>query len=291
MQMLPPQFLTRLRGTATALALSASLIGAMPVSAATIFSDNFDSGSTAAAQNGASWDAPTSTVAVTNTLGQSGCCSLQFTYAGVPLGQDDMAQATLTLPQRTSYWFQYSLYVPTNYYHRTNTTASNNKFLAVYAAPYQTPGFQINLSTEPNGSGGSNLEIHYYNNGSEQTPIPAFSNFITASNDGGKWMNLIVQVTVPTGASTNNGIVSIWKNGTQIANVTNLAAYGGSSNFISQAYFLGWSNSGFTSTTLMDIDNLVVADTPLTSSGSSGSGSGSTTAAAVPDPPTQVSVQ
>lgn len=293
MQSLSALFPTRWRGAATALALSASLIAALPASAATVFADNFDTGTTASAMNGASWNAPTSTVAVTKSFGSSGCCSLAFTFQGVPSGQDDMAQATLTLPQRQTYYFQYQLFVPSNYYHRSDS-ASNNKFLAIYAAPYQTPGFQINLSTEPNGSGGSNLEIHYYNNGSEQTPIAAASNFI-GSGDLGKWMSLVVQVSVPSGSGSNNGIVNIWKNGTQITKVANLASFGGSSNYINQAYFLGWSNSGFTSTTVMNIDNLVIADTPLTAGGSTGSGgSGGGTAPTgntVPEPPTSVTVQ
>lgn len=287
MQSLLAHFPTRLRGPLTALAVSASLFSALPASAANVFTDNFDIGTTATAFNGAFWDAPTSTVAVTNTFGYSGsCCSLAFTYQGVPLGQDGMAQATLTMPQRTSYWFQYELYIPSNYYHRTNTTASNNKFLAVYASPYQTPGFQINLSTEPNGSGGSNLEIHYYNNGSEQTPIPAASNFI-GPNDLGKWMSLVIQVSVPSGSGTNNGVVSVTKNGTKIVNVTNLASYGGASNYINQAYFLGWSNSGFTSTTVLNIDNLLVSDT---APGSTSGGGGTTTPTPVPDPPSSVTV-
>jgi hypothetical protein len=232
------------------------------VRAGIIFVDNFDTGSTAAAQNGASWRAPTSTVNVSSAQSFTPKYSLQFQYAGVPLGQDGMAQGTMDLPQRSEIWFHYKLYIPSNYAHRSNTSASNNKFLAVYAAPYQTPGFQINLSTEPNGTGGSNLEIHHYNNGSELSVIPAASNFI-AGSDLGKWMDLVIRVRVPTSGSSNDGIVAIWKNGTQVVNVTNLQAYGGSSNYINQCYFLGWANSGFTTTTYLYIDQLTIADSSL----------------------------
>jgi hypothetical protein len=290
MQILSAYFPTRLRGPATALAaLSMSLFAAMPTYAATIFSDNFDTGATAAAQNAASWQAPTSTVAVTKSTAASGCCSLGFTYGGSAIGGQGMAQATLAVPQRTTYWFQYKLFVPSNYYHRNNDGASNNKFLAVYAMPYSNPGFQINLSTEPNGSGGSNLDVHYYNNGSEQTPVAAATNFI-GSGDLGKWMSLVIQVAVPSGSSSQNGIVNVWKNGQQVVNITNLASYGGASNFINEVYFLGWANSGFTATTVLNIDDLVVADTPLTGT-STGTSTPPPTSTVVPDPPSSVSVQ
>jgi hypothetical protein len=259
-------------------AVFASLCQAMPAAAAVIFTDNFDTGNTAGPQNGASWQAPTSTVSVSNAVSSSPSYSLQFTYAGVASGEDGMAQATMTLPQRSQYWFQYKLYIPANYYHRTDTGPNNNKFLAVYAAPYQTPGFQINLSTEPDGSGGSNLEIHYYNNGHEQSPIPVTTSFISNA-DKGKWMQLLVQVKVPSSSGSNDGIVNVWKNGQQVANVTNLASWGSTSNYISEAYFLGWADSGFTNTTLLYIDDLTVADTPLSSS------------QPIPDPPSNVTAR
>lgn len=289
MQILSARFLTPLRAPAAALALCASLLVAMPASAATIFADNFDSGAVApAAANGAAWQAPTSTVAVTSANPLSGCCSLAFTYAGSALGGQGMAQATLYFPQRQAYWFQYQLFIPSNYYHRVNSGASNNKFLAAYAVPYGV-GYQVNLSNDPNGSGGSNLTLHYFNDEHEQTPIPLYNNFIS-TGDLGKWMAVTVQVAAPTGEGTNDGIVKVWKNGTQIANITNLGAYGGSNNYINEVYYLGWANAGFTNTTVMYIDNVVVADTPLTPNSGS-SAPPPPPAAVVPDPPTAVSVQ
>jgi hypothetical protein len=262
------------RSVLSALA-GACVLASTTIHAGVIFTDNFDTGSTAGPQNGAAWRAPTSTVQVSSAQSFTPSYSLQFTYAGVASGQDGMAQATMDLPQRSEMWFHYKLYIPSNYVHRSDG-ASNNKFLAVYAAPYQTPGFQINLSTEPNGSGGSNLEIHHYNNGSEQTVVPAASNFI-ATPDLGKWMDLVIQVRVPTSGSSANGIVAVWKNGKQITNVTNLQAYGGSSNYINQCYFLGWANSGFANTTYLYIDQLTIADSSLLSN---------TQPTNTPDPPT-----
>lgn len=268
--------LGRFASAAGVFAIFASLFQVTPAAAAVVYTDNFDTGRTAGPQNGASWQTPTSTVTVSNAVSSSPSYSLQFLFGGVPSGQDDMAQATLTLPQRSQYWFQYKLYIPANYNHRTDTGPNNNKFLAVYAAPYQNPGFQINLSTEPDGSGGSNLEVHYYNGGHEQSAIPVTAGFI-GNADKGKWMQLLIEVKVPSSSSSNDGIVSVWKNGQQVANVTNLVSWGSSSNYITEAYFLGWADSGFSNTTMLYIDDLTVADAPLSSQ-----------PRPIPDPPTDV---
>lgn len=245
--------------------LSAAVVGSITTAqAATIFSDGFESGLLSRiVQNLAVWQTPTNTVSVSNERSYSGSYSLKFTYDAVPLGGDDFAEERITLPQKSEYWFNYKLYIPSNYVHRSDGP-SNNKFLAVYSNPYGTPGFQVNFTTEPNGSGGSRLVVHYYNMGHEATPFEVVSNFIT-DPDKGKWMDLIVQVKVPTSASSSDGVMKMWKNGQQVVNVTNLNAWGDTQNYINEAYFLGWSNSGFSETTSLFIDDVQISDTPLSS--------------------------
>ena len=217
-------------------------------SAAT-FSDGFETGSFAAALDGFRWGVPNDIVSVTNSLAYSGGRALSFTYPGTSSGVDSMAQATLVMPAKSQYWFSYKLYVPSNYVHRTQSSGgSNNKFLAVYSAPYSSPGFQVNFSTQPSSTGGSDLEIHHYNAGREGSVRNAASDFITLS-DRGKWLDILVQVAVPTSSTSSNGIMRLWKNGTKIVDVSNLPSWGGSTNHIDQAYFMGWSNSGFNSST------------------------------------------
>jgi hypothetical protein len=232
--------------------------------AAATFRDSFDVGALSSAQSGFAWRPSTETVTVSSVNSLSGNYALALKFAAVADGQDDMAQATMDLPKKGEYWFHYKLFVPSNYYHRTQSGAANNKFLAVYAAPYSTPGFQINFSTEPNGSGGSNLEVHYYNNGREQPVKSVASNFISDAEKG-KWNDILVQVKAPTSSGSNDGVLRMWRNNKMVCDLSNLASYGGSSNFISQAYFLGWSNSGFTQTTTFYIDDLEVSDSPLSS--------------------------
>ncbi len=246
---------------------------------ATLFTDGFENGTLSrTAQNGVAWIDSTST-AVSSSVAATGKYSLQFNFAGVPLGEDSFAEQRISMPQKSDYWFKYKLYIPSNYYHR-NDDYANNKFLAVYQAPYlkTNTGFQVNFSLQPNGSGGSDVEVHHYNGGSEGPVQLVYRNFITDA-DKGKWMEVIAEVKVPTSATSKDGVMKLWKNGTQVVNITNLPSWGGSGkNYIDQAYFLGWANSGFAQNTALNIDDVVIADSPLTGG-------------AVPNPPTNVTVQ
>jgi len=233
--------------------------------AQTLFQDGFESGNLSYTQNGIRWGDSASTVV--NALNpRTGTSALQFRYPGVADGQDGWAEQRVELgASYTETWVMFDLYIPANYYHRTQSGAANNKFFALYRNPYTSPGFQVNFSTIPNGSGGSNIEIHSYNNGSEspiQTPTSG-SNFITSA-DAGHWLNIVMHFKVPTGQGTNDGVMQLWKNGSQIVNITNLASWGGTGkNYFDAAYILGWSNSGYANETLFYVDNFVISDSPL----------------------------
>lgn len=239
----------------------ACALASMPVSAATLFTDGFESGSLGSSQNGVSWGSSTATV-VSTEQAFSGNRSLRFRFSGGGSGQDAFAEQRVRLPQRNEYWFRYRLYIPSNYTHRSDGD-SNNKFLAVYRAPYETPGFQVNFSMHPTSGGGSNLAAHYYDDGRERASRSISSSFITSA-DNGKWMEIVVQVKVPTSASSDDGIMRIWKNGSLAGSITDLSSWGGTGeNYITEAYLLGWSNSGFSQETLLFIDDIVIADAPF----------------------------
>lgn len=245
--------------------------------AATLFSDSFESGDLSFTQNQVRWIDSQAT-AVSSSVFSTGKYSLKFTFTGGGAGVDAFAEQRISMPKKTEYWFKYRLYIPTNYVHRTDDY-NNNKFLAVYQAPYLkvNPGFQVNFSLQADGQGGSDLEVHHYNGGIEGAVNIVSSGFITDA-DKGKWMTLIAQVKVPASATSKDGVMRMWKNDTLKVNITNMPSWGGTSgNYIDQAYFLGWSNSGFTQTTLLYIDDVVIADAPLTG--------------VVPYPPTGVTAQ
>jgi hypothetical protein len=241
--------------------------GVTPI-ATYIFQDGFETGNLSHTENGMSWFGSVAT-AVSTAQKLTGNYSLAFNYAGVAAGQDSWAEQRIDLgAQHTELWIQYDLFIPSNYDHR-NESPGNNKFIAIYRDPYQTPGFQVNLSTEPNGSGGSHMYIHYYRNGTELSPIFAKSDFITSADEG-QWMNLIMRFKVPTSSSSNDGVIEVWKNGTPSFSVTNMSSFGGSGqNYMDEAYILGWSSAGFSQTTVFYVDNFIISATPLTPSSDS----------------------
>ncbi|MHB8346841.1 MAG: heparin lyase I family protein [Acidiferrobacterales bacterium] len=244
-----------------------------------LFQDGFESGNLSHTENNIEWASSAST-SVNSVNPLTGSYSLQFYYKAVPPGKDDWSEQRIELyhpyntakalaggNEYTDLWFKYDLYIPSNYYHRIqpNGRTDNNKFFALYRDPYTVPGFQVNFSTEPNGSGGSNIEVHYMRNGVDQTPLSPWSgrNFITSA-DLGHWHMIVIHIKAPTGNDTDNGVMQLWKDGKQIVDITNLNDWGGTSkNYFNAAYLLGWANSGYTRTTIFYIDNFVISTSPI----------------------------
>lgn len=223
-----------------------------------LFEDGFETGAFRSGANGVSWASSRDT-SVSDERSYSGRYALRFFFEGGPAGEDAFSEQRIRLPQRNEFWFRYRLYVPANYHHRRDG-ASNNKFLAVYRAPYTEPGFQVNFSLNPNDSGGSDLNVHYYHDGRELKPITLARDFITSA-DRGRWMLVVAQVRTPTSANASDGIMRMWKNNQLVAEITNLNSWGGSGeNHITEAYLLGWANSGFNEDTVFFIDDFAVFD-------------------------------
>ncbi len=235
------------------------------INAQTLLQDGFESGDRSASTGGGYWgDYTPSTTTISTEMAHSGSHSLRFQFNGnSDQTADAWAEQRAVLPQINEFWGRMYVYIPTNYSHR-NVSPNNNKFWAIYANPYTSPGFQINLSLSAASGGNSNLDIHRYHNGSEKPAMTVFNNFI-ATVDRGKWMEVMVRVKVPTSSTANDGIVQVWKNGVQVVSYTNLDMYGSAGrNYINEMYLLGWSNSGFDQTTVMYIDDVVISNSSLT---------------------------
>ncbi len=80
----------------------------------------------------------------------------------------------------------------------------------------------------------------------------------------GTWHHFVAHVRVPASATSNDGVIQLWKDGALIADYQTFDMYGGDGeNYMDEAYLLGWANSGFAETTVFYIDNVVIADTPI----------------------------
>ena len=242
-----------------------AVLATSTVNAQILFQDGFESGNLTHTQNGIRWAPEGVRTSISSTQVRSGTRSLEFSFEAVPAGQDSFSEHRVTMTSRyTDLWIMYDLYIPANYYHRPESGA-NNKFFAIFRDPYPASGYSVNFSTYPNGSGGSHIEVHYFNNHAEEPYLTPESgrNFITSA-DAGRWHNIILHFKVPTGQGTNDGVMELWKNGSRIVNITNLASWGGSgTNYMDQAYLIGWANSGYAQQTDFYVDNFVISDTPL----------------------------
>ncbi len=256
-------FATRARKFSFVLLLAASALS-FQGKAATIFQDSFESGRLDHIQNGASWGGanagPGESVQVTKDMARgTGANSLKFTFLSGPDGDDAWAEQRFKPgKQYKDVWFQFDLFVPSNYYHRSQSP-SNNKFMAIYAAPYPA-AFHILLQIVANGSGGSNIGWHDH---VVNDTYPSSGRDFIGSADRGKWMTVKVRIKAPSATGVKDGIVQVWKNNVQVLDVSTATAGSGSSNYIDEMYLLGWANSGFNETTSLYIDNFIFSDTPI----------------------------
>lgn len=261
--MLSIAFPCALQRTLARLAVIALMPGAW---AAPLFQDGFESGTLDHTDNGVSYGSSVYTT-VSNERARTGQFALRFEFEGGATGEDAWAEQRLSFPDQTELWVAYDLFVPDNYHHRTESGASNNKFLAIYRAPYTDPGFHLNWSVNPDGNGGSNLALHRYRNGIEQSSRPPTDDLgvgVITAEDRGQWIHIEAFIRVPSSADSEDGVMRMWKDGTLVTDETALNNYGGDDeNYFNELYLLGWSNSGFDEDTIVYIDNLTLSERSL----------------------------
>ena len=274
-----------------------------------IFTTGFESGSLSRGGDGFSWTASTSTQ-VSTEKPETGSYSLKFRFAGNPAdGEDSWAEQRLSLGSGDypDLWVKFDLYIPSNYFQRTQTIgAENNKAWAIWGGgddgyhwylrdgpllgghfwpttigTYGESDFIPWVASQVNGER-TNLDIQHK---------WGLRTLIIEDNDRSHWMTLIIHAKYATSAN-NDGVYQVWKinwQGTKktICNIqdgnwystihdTNLPAPG-----FDSAYLLGWSNTGFDSDTYLYIDNFEISSTPIDVSSTTNSNN-----SAAPNPPT-----
>lgn len=232
------------------------------------FQDGLESGDLSFTQNGVRWAGSTS-VSVNTASPKTGSFGLNFRYSAVPDNSDSFSEQRFSLGGNyPDIWVSYDMHIPANYYHRTQSSSTNNKgFLYMWSGNYGSPdGPMIGPEFWPNGDGTSTASMRVFGPGLDRHLWGACPAAIKSS-DAGKWFKIIAHYKYAS-SSNNDGIAQIWKvydDGSieLTCNITNGAWYVSGARGFDQGYLLGWSNSGFNEETNFQIDNIIMSTTSL----------------------------
>lgn len=257
--------------------LAASLTSAQGA-AGIIFQDDFESCDRTKTQNGFEWSVGTRT-SVNSVNPQGGNCALEFAYQAAVDGKDSFSEQRFFLGGNyPDIWIKYDLYIPANYYHRTQTIgATNNKgFVMMWEGDYGSPGMMLNPNFWADGSGQSTTTLFLWVPGNNDPLNKASRHYSSAyfldpysirSSDRGKWMEVITHYRYAS-AANNDGMVQIWltpQGGSQrqILSIVQGNWYSANTLGFDKGYLLGWANSGFAEETKFYIDNVVFSTAPI----------------------------
>ncbi len=266
-------FVTRAKKLSVVLFVAASAV-AFQSKSAVIFQDGFESGTISRAASGkAGWASsnagPQDRVEVSKDRARAGTYSLKLTYGAGADGDDAWSEQRFELGgKHKEIWIKYDLYVPTNYYHRTQSTSGNNKsFVHMWASDYDHSGWGGGFEIWPDGTGAGHLAYHNFSPDQPHRQDSTHNSRGIELTDRGKWIQIIAQVKLATSAN-NDGEARVWKTreGGQkelIFEQTRLPIYNAAENYIERGYIFGWSNSGYAETTSFYIDNVVIANSPI----------------------------
>ena len=252
-------------------ATDAAVVGASGI----LLQDDFETGNLGLPQpGGGSWGGSNAgsgdKVQVNTDLAKTGSYSLQLVFGGEVSGKDAWAEQRFELGgQYSEIWLKYDLFVPRNYYHRMDPPSANNKFLVhLWSGQYSGgPGLGGGFEVLPDGLGGSVLDFHPFRPDSSHIKDTVRGGVAIAPSDRGTWVKFICQIKAASPAN-NDGVVRVWKTpqgGTKtlIFERTDVKLYNSAGNFFERGYLLGWSNSGFTDTTTLNIDNITISNLPI----------------------------
>ncbi|GAB5545020.1 MAG: hypothetical protein SangKO_047800 [Sandaracinaceae bacterium] len=231
------------------------------VDAPPLFSDDFESGDLGHSENGVEWCC--NSVSVSDERARSGRYSLRFPFGPDGPGEDSWAEQRVALGRpMTDIWVSYALYVPANYAHRDDSP-SNNKFFALYHAPYSRSGFSMNFTLWSQGGGPSELATTYAYERVWGGHVAARADFMSGTDPG--WKQITMHIAAESGPEGRDGVIQLWRDGESMIDIRDARSWGGEgTNFFDEAYILGWSNSGFTEHTVLFVDDVRISETPLT---------------------------
>lgn len=216
------------------------------------FTDTF-AGGVRTNSNGFTWSTNTPRVAVVLAPDSSGDYALRFRYGPDATGADSSAEQRFALGRDlTQLWIEWSVWVPSNYAHRSESPG-NNKFLRIWGNNYGA-GNKVGCSmyrntlTPPsiiqfeavNKAWGPGVGVGVISTGES----PVFGDVL------GEWIQYRAQMKLVTAANADNGVWRLWQNGVKVMESTTLPTkYDPTYPYWNAGYFFGWSNSGFTDET------------------------------------------
>ncbi|APR76855.1 Hypothetical protein A7982_02202 [Minicystis rosea] len=257
--------------------------GGAPAADGLIFFDDFEGGDLNHSTNGFAW-ADTAYAHVTTNHPKDGTHALEFDYGS---GDESWSEVRFDIGQNlTEVWIGYDIFIPSNYFHRdTNPTSGNEwgggeKEFVLYADDYSEANPTLILGRNfkrhdgnwvNDGSSWMNSSFRYidpdgvqqwYQMWPDGTPV-----LIDTKTDLGTWQKRILHVKMPTGPSSNDGVVEYWTvpasgpvrkcidrhDGSFYG-----ANDGASQNYVNKGYVLGYANSGFAEDTVFQVDNFEV---------------------------------
>lgn len=255
------------------------LAAALPLTAVAAdldFSDGFEAG-TRTDGGGWVWGTHSNNVYVTadpvtgaETIPYQGQYSLAFAHRAKPSGEDSTAQQRFKLDAPASeIWMSYKVRVPDNFYHRTQDSPANNKWMAIWTDAYEGAGVTVVLEYWPDGNGGSRLAYRWVRDKDRKPGHQDYTQFITVPDMRGKWMTFQMHLKLASALDANDGVIETWvqmegdASPRLIHRRTDAPLYtpGFSGGFV-EGYMMGWSNSGFAEDTTFYVDNFQVSGSP-----------------------------
>jgi hypothetical protein len=225
------------------------------------FSDDF-TGTQRNNDNGFTWGSGGSRVTVASF---DGFDCLRFRYGADADGADSSAQQSFNMGRDcAAVWIDYDLYVPANFAHRSQSGATNNKFLMIWNTTYGSGsgtwqgGYEYTRSDATNSNIRIMSTLESGSNADSVTNRPSFTDngkaFIGAARPlvPGAWNRVRLQFQRSSASGVADGVMRVWIGDDLFAetfglfrNVDNIG-----DTVLRNGYFMGWSNSGFTDETI-----------------------------------------
>lgn len=256
------------------------LICSAAANAGVLFDDNFESGTLEKVVDGTGWNGGRGMEGempeVSSDISRSGTRSLKFTFLGKPSGKDSWSEQRFKFGKNLNQVFlKYYVYYPdgteglgARYQHRNDEGPDNNKFLRVWDDHYSDFNIKAGFSMLPSSSGSYIFPEKGTNGGGTGLFEMPFNKIALSGDFLGRWLE--VEIYIKTDDGAGNGAIRLTVDGKDLVNLTdmNIVPKDLSKNYFKNAYFFGWSASGFSQTTHIYLDDLIVSDSPINDIGS-----------------------